>query len=92
MKTLGRILSRICVAMLLLVVSGFALLYLLPALGFCSRIDSSGITCSGAVSSGLAEFALVILITSVFTGIPLLIALIGAVILAIRLFRKLRRT
>ena len=92
MKTLGRILSRICVAMPLVVTVGFTLLFLLPALGLCSRIDSSGITCSSDIAHGLAEFGLTVLITSVFTGLPLLLALIGAIILAIRLFRRWRRT
>jgi len=83
-----RIVARICVAMLLVVVVSFALLYLLPTLGFCSRIDTGGIACSGSVSQGLAEFALTILISSVFTGLPLLISLIGAVILVYRIVKK----
>ena len=83
-----RFLGRVCIAMLFVVIVGFALLYLLPALGFCSRIDASGIDCSGSISQGLAEFALTVLITSLFTGVPLLLALIGAIVLAHRIIRK----
>lgn len=90
MRTLIRISSRICVAMLLVVVSGFALLILLPELGFCSQFKETGVTCSGSISQGLAEFAFIVLFASAATGVPLLLALIGAVILVIRLFRKWR--
>ena len=90
MKTLIRILSRICIAVLLLVVVSFALLILLPELGICPQLDMNGITCSGGVSQALAELALSVFLVSVFSGIPLLLALIGVVILVVRLFRKWR--
>ncbi len=77
--------------MLLVVVVGFALLYLLPQLGLCSRVSLEGIACSDPVSNVLAEFAMVIVITSLFTGLPPLVALIGAIILVHRLVRKRQR-
>ena len=89
--TLWRWLARFCVAMLIVVVTAYVLLWLLPALGFCSNINTGGAACPGPISQGLAEFALSVLILSVFTGIPVLLALIGAVILCFRVVRHLRR-
>ncbi len=77
--------------MLLLIVVVVALVILLPELGFCPRLDVTGVNCTGGVSQTLAEFALGTLVFSIFTGIPFVLALIGAVILLIRLFRKWRK-
>lgn len=85
-----RILSRLlCYAGLLLVVAGFASLYI--AQGDCPRLDTGSIECNSEWSRELGTFALSVMLVSFFTGVPLALALGGVAYLIVDVSRWWKR-
>ena len=82
------ILRLICYCALAIVVAGFASFALLGALDVCPRLDTGSISCNTQFLEGLAEFSLAVMLVSVFTGLPLLLALAGLFFLARGLYRR----
>ncbi len=68
---------------------GLSLVFVLPAIGACFHISSGGISCRSPIFEDLAEFSLGLLLMSVFTGVPLILAFVGLIFLSMRVFRGL---
>jgi len=78
-----------CYLGLVFVLSG--LLAGLAAQGHCPRFDSGAVRCDSASFQSLAEWAMSVILLSVFTGVPLLLALGGLVFALIDARRWWRR-
>ena len=86
----GRRLAWLCYLVLAVELAAFGLLWLLPALGLCRRIDLEGTHCSGEMSLALAEGALTVAFLSLVSIAPLLLAFIGLLLLGHRAWEALR--
>jgi hypothetical protein len=76
-----------CYLALVVVLAGVASLVLVSALGVCPQLTEGGVSCSSAGYQDLAHFGLSVVLASVFTGLPALLAIGGLVFLV----RDLRR-
>jgi hypothetical protein len=82
---MSRILSRIfflllrivCYFSLALVVAGIASLALVSAQNACPRLDTGAIQCVAPGYKALAEFGMSVVLFTVFTGLPALLAMGG---------------
>jgi len=85
-----KILLRIaCYAGLLLVIAGFAALYI--AMGDCPSLHTGAIDCNSEWSRELGAFAMGVMLVSFFTGVPLALALGGLIYIGIDLRAWWRR-
>lgn len=77
---------------LLIVLVGFAGLVVLPMTGLCVS-NGPGFTCESETAQNFADFILSVLLLSVFTGFPLLLAAVGVIVsvVDIRAWLKNRR-
>lgn len=87
-EVLYLIVRVICYCALALVVAGFGSFFLLGALDVCPRLDTGSISCNTPFQEGVAEFGLGVMLVSVFTGIPLLLALAGLFFMVRGLYRR----
>jgi len=78
----------ICYCALALVVAGFGSFFLLGAFDVCPRPDPGSISCNTPFQESLASFGLGVMLVSVFTGLPLLLALAGLFFLVRGLYRR----
>jgi hypothetical protein len=88
---MGRVLfilfKAACYLTLVFVVAGVASLVVVTELGVCPRLNEGGISCISPGYEGLAKFGLTVVLGSVFTGLPALLALAGLVFLVRDLLR-----
>jgi hypothetical protein len=81
MRALGSVLflllRLLCYAALVVVVLGFGSVIVLSLTGACSRIDTGDIVCSSDIYKQLGEFGMGVMLVTVFTGLPALLALAG---------------
>ncbi len=92
MRLFLKILVRIfCHLGLAFVLSGLAAMIIVSGLGVCPRFDEGAISCTTSFYTGVAQFAMTVMLLTVFTGLPALLALGGAVFLVIDLRRWWRR-
>ena len=78
----------ICYCALALVVAGFGSFFLLGALDVCPRLDTGEISCNTPFQESVASYGMGIMLISVFTGIPLLLAMAGLFFLVRGLYRR----
>ena len=88
---IGIVLRIFCYLGLAFVVSGIAAMMIIGALGVCPRFDTGSISCTTPFYNDLAEYALTVLILTIFTGFPALLAIGGVVFLIYDLIRWRRR-
>ena len=86
-----RILKVVCYVALGALLAGFAILAFLGALDICPRLDEGGISCVSPAFEVIASMAMAIVLLSVFTGLPALLALGGLIFLAFDLLRRRRK-
>lgn len=97
MKTIGTIaffvLRLVCYVTLAIVVCGIGAMVLVSMLDVCPTLHEGGINCNAPVYQHLAEFGMTVLLVTVFTGFPALLAIGGIVFLArdIAHWRRRRR-
>ena len=85
------LLRLICYPALLFVGAGIGTLIVLSVSGLCPRLDTGGVTCTTEAAKTMANFGFSVVLLTVFTGIPGLLA-IGGVIFAIKdVLRLVRR-
>lgn len=77
----------ICYLALAAVVLGIGGMYILSATGACPRISTGGIACTTDFYTQLAEFSMTIMLLTVFTGVPALLAMAGVIFLLYDLFQ-----
>ena len=87
-QTLLRALKIICYVALGALLAGFAVL---AARDICPRLDEGGIACVSPVFEVIASIAMAIVLLSVFTGLPAVLALGGLIFLAFDLLRRWRK-
>lgn len=80
------VLRLICYLTLAAVISSFAALVILTQTGACSSITTGGITCDTPLAKELAGLGLGIVLLTVFTGVPALLAMAGVVFLLYDIF------
>lgn len=88
LRNLARILSYLALAF---VVSGFAAMIFIGALDVCPRFDTGAVQCTTPFYEGIAQYAMMAVMLTVFTLIPGLLAIAGLVFLVIDLLRWRRR-
>lgn len=76
----------ICYLALVVVVAGFTGMFILSASGACPTLNTGGIVCATPFYKDLAGYSLSIVLLTVFTGVPGLLAIAGAFFLMHRLF------
>lgn len=62
---------------LLLVVTAFGALIALSLMGVCSSLNEGGVTCQTPLYTAIAEYAIAMMLLTVFTGLPALFAMLG---------------
>lgn len=77
----------VCYAALLIVVAGFGAMIWLSASGMCPTLGTGGIVCQTPFQKEIATHALSIVLVTIFTGIPGILAIFGAGFLLHRLFK-----
>lgn len=86
MKTIGTIalfvLRLVCYVALAIVVCGVGAMVFVSMLDVCPTLHEGGISCNAPVYQHLAEFGMTVLLVTVFTGFPALLAIGGIVFLA----------
>ncbi|MGI9412749.1 MAG: hypothetical protein ACR2PM_03730 [Hyphomicrobiales bacterium] len=78
----------ICYGALIVVVTGIAIMVALSVLDLCPRLDTGSVSCNTPFQEELATVAMGIMLVTVFTGIPTLLALAGAFFLIRGLYRR----
>lgn len=97
MKMIGTIalfvLRLVCYVALAIVVCGIGAMVFVSMLDVCPTLHEGGISCNAPVYQHLAEFGMTVLLLTVFTGFPALLAIGGIVFLArdIAHWRRRRR-
>lgn len=97
MKTFGIfaffVLRVVCYVALAIVVSGIGAMVLVSMLDVCPTLHEGGISCNAPIYQHIAEFGMTVLLLTVFTGFPALLAIGGIVFLArdIAHWRRRRR-
>ncbi len=76
----------ICYLALAVVVAGFASMFILSASGACPTLGTGGIVCTTPFYKELATYGLTIVLLTVFTGLPGLLAIAGVFFLLHRIF------
>ncbi|MCW2306767.1 hypothetical protein [Rhodobium gokarnense] len=79
------------IAALILVVAGIGSLVAVTMLDACPTLNEGAIRCTSGTAQGFAEFGMTVLLLTVFTGIPGLLAVIGLGFLVRDLMRWRRR-
>ncbi len=69
----------ICYVALAVVLSGFAALALVSLLGACPNLSTGSVSCTSPFYQSVAEYGISIVLVTVFTGLPGLLAIAGAV-------------
>ncbi|MGD1888286.1 MAG: hypothetical protein ACFB01_14405 [Cohaesibacteraceae bacterium] len=77
-------------AALITVTAAFAFVFSSEPLGLC-RSNGPGLTCSSDAWQSLADLGLSIMLLSVFTGLPLILAFAGLIFLSLDFARWLHR-
>jgi len=91
MARLGLLVFKlICYLALLAVLAGIASLVFVSTMDVCPRLDEGDIACTNPFYESLASFGMVVVLATVFTGLPGLLAL-GGVVFLIRDLLNLRR-
>ena len=94
MKTVWKIFVWIvklaCIAALIIVVAGIGSLVYVSAIGACPTLNEGGIRCVTPAYQSVAEYGMTVLLLTVFTGIPGLMA-IGGMIFLVRDLMAWRR-
>jgi len=90
-KALYALLRWFSYFMLFVVMAGFSAAYVLHWLNLCPKFDEGGIVCTSAFAETVGELSMTIMLVSVFTGFPLLFALLGIVFLVLAIVRARRR-
>ena len=78
-----------CILVLLYVVSGIGALILTSALDVCPQLNEGNIRCNSETYQSIAEYGMTVLLITVFTGLPALMAIAGLVFI-VRALLKLR--
>ncbi len=97
MKTIGIlaffVLRLVCYVALAIVVCGIGAMVLVSMLDVCPTLHEGGINCNAPFYQHIAEFGMTVLLLTVFTGFPALLAIGGIVFLArdIAHWRRRRR-
>jgi len=86
MKLFLRLVRFLCYMALVVLIGGFVSLFLLPAIGVCSTVSMSSISCSTPFYKSIAELGVTVVILTAFTGIPLLLAGAGLIFLLYDVF------
>ncbi len=81
------LLRLVCYAALILVVLGFGSVIVLSLTQACSRIDTGAIVCSSETYKQIGEFGMGVMLVTVFTGLPMLLALGGVFFLIRKIYR-----
>ena len=79
-------------AMLGLVVAGSLSLILPFALDFCQNQSGGIITCSDPIYRDIFEFGFTVVMMSVFTGAPMLLALVGLAFVVTDIIKAMRKS
>ncbi len=95
MKTIGLlalfVLRLVCYVALAIVVCGIGAMVLVSIMDVCPTLHEGGIKCNEPIYQHLAEFGMTVLLVTVFTGFPALLAIGGIVFLARDIARWRRR-
>ena len=75
------LLRLICYGALVIVLAGLASLVFVTEMGVCPSLDESQIACSAPFYERIASFGMSVVLISVFTGLPGLLAIAGLVML-----------
>jgi len=77
----------LCYASLVVVLGGFLGAMLLSGLDLCPTFNEGGISCISPFYERLATWSMTVMLLTVFTGLPGLLAIAGAVQLIVRAVR-----
>lgn len=95
MRGVGHVLKIVlrlaCYAGLAFVVAGFGALVLLSLLGLCPTLNEGNIRCISPGATSLAEFGMTVMLLTVFTGFPALLAMGGLVYLVLDTGKLIKR-
>ena len=80
-KVLHWLLRLICYGALIVVLAGLASLVFVSKMNVCPTLDESQIACTTAFYESLASFGMSVVLISVFTGLPGLLAIAGLIML-----------
>lgn len=81
----------VCYGALAFALSGVVGMWLVNSFGGCESFNEAAIKCPASWSQGLAEWSLMVFILTIFTGVPLLLALGGVLFAIVDLVRWVRR-
>lgn len=87
----GLVFKAICYLALAIVLSGIAAILIVEGFSLCRALDDPARQCSSAFGSALVTWGTGVLMLTVFTGLPALLALLGIVFLVRDLWRRFRR-
>ncbi len=69
----------VCYAALVFVLSGIVALIYVQAGGLCPRFDTGSVSCVTPQAKSIANWAMTVLLLTVFTGFPGLLAIAGVI-------------
>lgn len=78
----------VCYLALAVVLLGFGASFLLPLTGACSSISTGGVVCSSPFYKQLGDFSLGVMLITVYTGLPGLLALAGIYFVLRKIFLR----
>jgi hypothetical protein len=81
----------VCYLALACELAAFGSLTALHSLGVCPTINEGGIECTAPAYESIASFGVMVVLMTVFTGVPGLLAIAGIVFLILWLVRRWRR-
>ncbi len=90
MQGLLQIVRWISYAALLVVITAFGALIILSLIGVCSSLNEGGIACATPLYTLIAQYAIGVMLATVFTGIPALFAMLGVYFLVRDIYDRLR--
>jgi len=88
MRFLGIAVRFACYAALALVVSGIAALVFVIKTGGCPRLDEGSVECISPFYEAVGGYGVSVLLATVFTGLPGILALAGLVMLIRGIWRR----
>jgi hypothetical protein len=87
MRYLLLVLKLLCYVALAVVLAGLVAAGIVAQTGGCPRFDEAGVQCISPFYEQLGSFAMAVLLVSVFTGVPVILAIVGLVFLLRDLLR-----
>ncbi len=88
LKLLFLVFRSLCYAALAVIVVAFAILIYLSVTDSCTSLGFDIINCEAPFDKNLAEYAISVVLLTVFTGLPGILAILGVIFATRSLYRK----